>query len=150
MPENFDLYVAVGEPDKCWPWTGGCDKDGYGIYWSKDLRKKVRAHRFVFYREHGWWPVFVCHHCDNTSCCNPSCLFAGDAQMNHDDMSSKGRRAKMSSYQKHTKLSDDRVRKIREDHSTGKSSYRILALEYNVSIGLIQQVVQRRVWKDVI
>jgi hypothetical protein len=150
VTENFDIYIAHGSLDECWPWIGGCDPDGYGIYWSKDLKKNFRAHRFAFYREFGWWPTFVCHHCDNPPCCNPACLFAGDAQTNHDDMALKGRRAKMSSYQKHTKLNDDRVRKIREDHAAGRGSYRILALEHNVSTGLIQQVVQRRIWKHVV
>jgi hypothetical protein len=146
MAERFDLYIAKGSPDECWPWTGGCDPDGYGIYWSSGLHRKVRAHRFAFYLAYGWWPTFVCHHCDNPPCCNPACLFAGDAQTNHDDMAAKGRRP---SRRTNTKLDEGRVRRIRAKYAAGGESYRTLALANDVSPSLIQQVIERRIWKTV-
>lgn len=35
--ERFWSKVAItDDPDACWEWQAGKDKDGYGIFWNKD------------------------------------------------------------------------------------------------------------------
>ena len=45
---TFWSYVDKGEPDECWPWTGGRDTDGYGklSLCLPGAKTTIRAHRF--------------------------------------------------------------------------------------------------------
>lgn len=75
----------------CWPWTGAKKEKGYGqVYF---MGKNIRAHRMAY--ELGVGPIpdglFVCHVCDNPSCCNPWHLIAATAKENTQDMIHKGR-----------------------------------------------------------
>lgn len=77
--------------DACWIWTACRDHKGYG-----QLRihsKSILAHRYAYILEHGEIPdgMFVCHHCDNPSCVNPTHLFLGTNTDNVHDMMAKGR-----------------------------------------------------------
>lgn len=75
----------------CWTWTGGTDKDGYGIYRPPMSRRKYRAHRYSLFgsAKTSRWAL---HACDNPRCVNPAHLFPGDAKGNYADMATKGRR----------------------------------------------------------
>ena len=87
---NFWRMVDVGEPDECWPWTGGGDRYGK----IKVRRMSVSAHRFAWQVANGPIPdgMSVLHTCDNPPCCNPSHLFLGTNSDNMRDMVTKGRR----------------------------------------------------------
>lgn len=86
-----------GGEDSCWRWTKGVDKNGYGKLTRKvpGLRKQItlRAHREAYKLANGDIPenMFVCHTCDNPSCCNPKHLFLGLPKDNTADMVAKGR-----------------------------------------------------------
>lgn len=89
--DRFFKKVLIGKPDQCWIWTGGKNRQGYGVFAIN--RKSTLAHRVSFSLHVG--PIsegmMVCHSCDNPSCVNPDHLWLGTAQDNTDDMFKKGR-----------------------------------------------------------
>ena len=69
---------------RCWLWTGGRDRQGYGkFYWDG---RTVRAHRASFLLTYGTSPEVVCHRCTNPSCVRPEHLYAGDTETNLIDI----------------------------------------------------------------
>jgi hypothetical protein len=84
--------VQIGEPNECWPWTGGRSGDGYGVHRLRDYFRSS-SHRIAYALANRAEPaeMHVCHHCDNPLCCNPSHLFLGDAKANAQDKVRKGR-----------------------------------------------------------
>lgn len=89
-----------GGPDACWPWTAYRMHHGYGVFGSN--QNSMLAHRMAYLLIVGSIPdgMYVCHHCDNTSCVNVRHLFVGTQQDNMRDASSKGR----ISWQRHPEL----------------------------------------------
>lgn len=89
--ERFHLGYKINQETGCWEWQRKRDKNGYGSFSVSG--KPWRVHRFSYNLLKG--PVgkadLVCHHCDNTSCCNPEHLFLGTHKMNSDDKIKKGR-----------------------------------------------------------
>jgi hypothetical protein len=87
------MQTKIDLKTNCWEWLGLKSKDGYGKV-SQNSRT-YSVHRLVYSLINGEIPkeVFVCHRCDNPSCCNPEHLFLGNHQENMDDMYSKGRGA---------------------------------------------------------
>ena len=101
---NKDAYLTLNEVvarntptlpnEQCWPWQGAKLKTGYGVV--KHQCKQYKAHRASFVIHRGQIPsgMFVCHHCDNPSCVNPSHLFLGTPQDNMTDKVRKGRQSR--------------------------------------------------------
>jgi hypothetical protein len=94
------LWAGVQRPGKCWPWTGGNHRFGYGVIRVGD--DTILTHRLAWTVTHGPIPdgMDVCHHCDNPPCCKalpdefgPACLFLGTREDNVHDMIAKGRAA---------------------------------------------------------
>jgi hypothetical protein len=79
--------------DGCWRWTGGRDRDGYGLV---SLKGQWRVHRVV-------WEIcneqripvgyYILHSCHNSFCCQPAHLRTGSHRDNVDDMVAAGRQA---------------------------------------------------------
>jgi len=94
-PERFWTLVKKSDnPNDCWEWQGGKDKDGYGRYNMKPTR--YGAHRLSYMWTKGPIPpgMVVCHSCDNPGCVNPDHLWVGTQQDNVKDMDQKNRRVK--------------------------------------------------------
>lgn len=77
--------------DGCWEWLG-CKKNGYGYFYSKTLPRL--AHRAVWTTLKGEITIglYICHKCNNPSCCNPAHLYPGTARDNSDDQMRRGLR----------------------------------------------------------
>ena len=71
-------------PDRCWEWTGGKTKDGYGRFALRG--KDWKAHRFAYMLSTGKQPEQVLHRCHNPACVRPNHLQAGDSTDNLIDM----------------------------------------------------------------
>ena len=73
---RFWNRVKRDSPDKCWPWLGYVDTQGYGAI--KIDGKMIRAHRLSHTVNIGPIPggFFVDHLCENKKCVNPAHLEA--------------------------------------------------------------------------
>ncbi len=134
-------FVAVGEPDECWPYTGAKRRRGYGAFALN--KRSLPAHRAVFQDATGIDPGdrMVCHTCDNPPCCNPAHLFLGTATDNVHDMLSKGRARPPRGEQHHgAKLTVDQVREIRTRRAAGEKLVDI-AREYDVGDARLSVIV---------
>ncbi len=169
--------------DKCWAWLGaGSTKPGadYGHVKTPGGRQ-WGAHRVAYVLSHGVGipdGMFVCHHCDNPRCCNPSHLFVGTHQDNVDDKVAKGRQARgaaMSAAKLPTaargprhgskthperwargvghpnaKFNVDQVRAIRHEYEQGGTTLKSIGDRFGVGKGLIHRLVRRLTYADVI
>lgn len=93
LSDRFWSKVDILGPDDCWPWIAARrnKKHGYGAFW---FEKKHRPSGWMaWHLTSGPVPpgLFICHNCDNPSCCNPKHLFLGTNQENNDDKVAKGR-----------------------------------------------------------
>lgn len=139
MPESkFLARIEIDEETGCWNWTGGLNKDGYGIF-SLGRKKKVRAHRWSYMHFIGEieGKLLVCHTCDNPRCVNPEHFFLGTHRDNNNDMVRKGRCWAQ-------KLSFEKADEIRVKYKASSVTQQALADEYGVTIGTISAVVNYR------
>lgn len=143
------FFSKVQKTESCWLWTRYKTQDGYGL-----LRAETKlhyAHRFSYEIHHGPIPsdLHVLHKCDNPACVNPAHLFLGTHSDNMADMVSKGRKkGKRGGSNTSAKLTRVQVLEIRARYPQGGTSYRKLAKEYGVTNGAIENVVNRKTWKD--
>lgn len=154
MAWNFDpdkrLWPRVnrGSPSECWEWTGARTKAGYGLLTIR--YKNYLAHRLAW-ELHGQTKipdgVFICHHCDNPACCNPSHLFLGSQADNIRDAAKKGR---MPKGEKHisTGLTEDDVRQIRYFGYTDMTK-KAIGERFGISRQAVTDILLKRTWSHV-
>ena len=121
----------------CWICTSHSrDSKGYVGYQIRG--KRGRMHRYMYEKYYGPIPkgMFVCHHCDNPSCVNPTHLFLGDNSANLRDAARKGRINT-------TKLTPKQVYEIYDMPGTQQS----IANRYGVSRSEIQCIKTKKSWK---
>lgn len=135
IEKRFWSHVNINDLFSCWEWNGACNENGYGNFSVK--YKMYKAHRMAYILTFGNIPngLFVCHKCDNPSCCNPSHLFLGTNQDNVTDMVKKGRW--------YHKLTKTEIIQIRESNDTQTN----LAKQFKVSITTINKIVNKLIWK---
>lgn len=95
----------------------------------------------------------VLHKCDNPPCVRPDHLFLGTQADNMRDMAAKGRRSqhgfkvRRGTELKHTKLDENKVRRIRQMYGTGQYALDDLAIMFKVSFSNVSMIVRRVTWK---
>jgi hypothetical protein len=128
----------------CWEWKGRFYTNGYGaIAYGKGCSRQ--AHRSMYLRAVGPIPpgAFVCHHCDNRKCVNPSHLFLGSPADNTHDAMTKDRLARGERVGGH-KLTTEQAKEIA---SIRGQTQRVTAEQYGVSQTLISYILLGKVWR---
>jgi hypothetical protein len=121
---------------------GGKINSGYGRF--RFCGKLELSHRVAYRLSVGEIPdgMFVCHKCDNPSCCKPSHLFLGTHTDNIQDAVKKGR---MTGGRK---LNWDAVLDIREMFAAGHSK-QMMADKYEVDVTTVSNILSGKTWKGV-
>lgn len=89
LAPRFWAKVDKSDVDGCWIWTAGKDGKGYGRV-GFEARTKA-AHHAAWFLEHGYWPTYIEHVCDNPPCVRVDHLREGSPATNSADMANKGR-----------------------------------------------------------
>lgn len=148
--EKVDKSSGLGPSGNCWEWTRCKTRKecGYGVITHN--RKRILVHRFSYEIHKGSIPegLKACHRCDNSICVNPDHIFLGTQVDNIRDMKNKGRQNK-GIYHAKSKLSDGKVRFIRNLHATKTWNYSQIARMFRISPSQIRNVINKIDWKHV-
>ena len=130
----------------CWNWDGRKLPTGYGLFYDRDKKRKVYAHRFFYEKLVGKIPDRLCvlHHCYNPSCVNPAHLFLGTQADNMADKVNKGRQRNgvmPEELNPRAKLTRAQVDEIRTRYQKRTVSQQQLAKRFGVSQMLICNVL---------
>lgn len=148
----IDFEKRIDKSGECWSWTGGTNKDGYGVV--SIGRKRWLAHRFAYTLSHGPIPdgLMVLHSCDNPPCCRLEHLFLGTRADNVADMAAKGR-AKFGTVDptkpRHVILTPGEVIAIRHEFLRGSTNLTLLAKKYGVTTANICRIIHYQTWKHI-
>ncbi len=140
--QQFWAKVSPEPNTGCWLWTGSYARGGYGQFGNGK-----RAHRVAWEYARGSIPLglFVCHRCDNPTCCNPEHLFLGTHLDNEQDKDAKDRRPRGAETVL-AKLTDEEVLSIRREYASSRIRQRDLARKYGVGQASIHYIVTGKHW----
>jgi hypothetical protein len=142
LEQRFWQSVDKRGPDECWNWKQRNKR--YGTFGNIGL-----AHRVSYALNIGEIPagMFVCHHCDNKKCVNPSHLFLGTPKENMQDAARKGiMRGVTWDRNPFSKLKPSDVAAIRSMACSGLKHGEI-ALRFNVSQGHVTNILNNKARK---
>jgi len=144
LEERF--WSKVDKSGGCWLWRASRFlSTGYGRIHVNG--RSCGAHRIAWELTFGTIPegLFVCHRCDNKTCCNPAHLFLGTADDNMQDKTNKGRATRGADVNT-CRLSRDQVQEVRAEYRSGKVTQQQLANRYGVKQPAISKIVLRTSW----
>lgn len=123
------FWNKVEKTKSCWNWIASKFHDGYGSF--RFGKRKVRAHRFVWFLVYHKWPKNqILHVCDNPACVRPSHLFEGTHIDNVNDRQQKERHAHI--------LSKTQIKEIIFLRLIAHWPYKFLCSKFNVSRSTIR------------
>ncbi len=145
---RFWSKVDMRGPDECWEWTAARSDRGYGHFYDCDYHTFL-AHRVAFVITNGDTELYVCHTCNNPSCCNPDHLFAGTQYDNMQQCIAEGRGTdNRGEKQGAHKLTEDDVRAIRALRNDGWLQ-REIAEDYGISRRHVSDICSGKRWKHI-
>lgn len=157
LAERFWPKVDIGEPGKCWLWTGarrpvkGEDYGSFYLEWNRLTKKRivVTAHRVAYELTNGPIPpgMLVRHSCDTPPCCNPAHLTLGSDADNQRDKAVRGRAFRhVGTLNGRAVLTFEKATKIRTLYATKLVSHRELARLFGVSERQILRILHGGAW----
>jgi hypothetical protein len=150
---------------RCWQWTRAMHTSGYGAI--RRGTKIIKSHRVAWLLSGNEIPSKMCvlHRCDNRRCCNPDHLFLGTLSENTADRHKKGRskgprgeknvrflRPELTARgerQGNARLTDEKVREIRQRYQFGVIGAQKLAKEFGVGKSTIRRVINNTHWRHI-
>ena len=146
------FYALINRADDCWLWGGSVGNTGYGRYSFQG--KRHSTHRLMWLLTYGEIPdgLYVCHHCDNKLCVNPSHLFLGTHLDNMKDKAIKGRNVLPGFKGEEvgtSKLKEWQVLAIRAEYKPYKNGCTALGQKYGIDRTVIHDIVTRKLWKHI-
>ena len=148
LEQRFWSKVSIGPKEHCWPWTGKAKVRDYAQI-EIDY-KNYLAHRIAYELTHGPLPpgIRILHKCDNPPCCNPSHLFPGTQHDNAIDARDKGRLYVTYGAACHfAKQSPEQVEEIRKSYIPYKTTRKMLATKFGISMSLVEKIVYGEAWR---
>lgn len=141
IEERF--WAKVDKSGDCWVWTGGGDRESYGVFKSTRMTK---AHRYSWELHFG--PIqnglWVLHRCDNPPCVRPDHLFLGTHEENMADMRAKGRSQRGERCHA-AKLTEPEAKEVILAVTRGERSEDI-ARRFGVSRSTVSMVATGKTW----
>ena len=144
--ERFWEKVVILDKESCWEWQKlSRQPEGYGSFYDGD--KTIGAHRYSWTIHFGKIPegLYVCHHCDNPPCVNPSHLFLGSSDDNNKDMAKKGRCAHGEHHGVST-LTSEQVLRLRHQYNHTNITQLELSKIYHISQSTVSNIVRGETW----
>lgn len=135
--------------ETCWIWNAAKHNFGHGRIQVNG--KNCYAHRISYEIFKGPIPnnMAVCHSCDNPSCVNPMHLWVGSPAENFRDMFLKKRNMR-GSQAPWSKLTEQKVKELRELYRSGEYTMKELGEKYGVYDTTICAIIHRKKWKHVL
>lgn len=140
---------TLPEPNTgCVLFEGFVNPQGYGNVKVRGVAKLT--HRVTWEEVNGPIPegAYVLHSCDTPACVNPDHLFLGNQYANMKDAAKKGRMRRGEEHH-NAKLTEEKVRKLRDMRKNTGMSYRKLGNFFNVSSNVARDACVGESWTHV-